>query len=195
MGIFKRFFDSTKGLTFVHIGANDGKRSDPIWKYVKRDGWCGVFVEPQEEPLKKLMENYKGVPHLHFENVAITEKNADWTDFYEYPERSVSSSLHLDHHKIKDGWDEGKVRVITVRATTFNELIKKYGLIKLDVLVIDTEGYDFNIIRSIDFDYVKPRVICYEHAMLPDADECIEFLSKHGYEFESFGQNKIAYLK
>ena len=35
------------GLTVIQIGANDGITHDPIHKFIKRDKWNGVLLEPQ----------------------------------------------------------------------------------------------------------------------------------------------------
>lgn len=60
MGIFHKVLGGSRGTKFVHIGANDGKTGDPIWKYVKRDKWRGVFVEPISSMFEKLKKNYEG---------------------------------------------------------------------------------------------------------------------------------------
>jgi hypothetical protein len=47
---------------------------------------------------------------------------------------------------------------------------------------IDAEGFDFEVIRSIDFQRLKPSVLIYEHVHLGDDEEtCRRFLEERGY--------------
>jgi hypothetical protein len=59
------------------------------------------------------------------------------------------------------------------------------GLESVDLIQIDAEGYDWPIIRSIDFDRVRPAIVRFEYRnMLPsDADACLAHLAAHGYRF------------
>jgi len=54
---------------------------------------------------------------------------------------------------------------------------------KIDLLHIDTEGFDYEIIKSIDFTKIKPKIILYEHNHLSNEDkkECMEFLKSKKY--------------
>jgi hypothetical protein len=53
------------------------------------------------------------------------------------------------------------------------------------MIQIDAEGYDWPIIRSIDFTRIRPRILRFEyrHMSDADADECIAHLASHGYRF------------
>ena len=43
--------------------------------------------------------------------------------------------------------------------------MKTYKIKKIDLLQIDTEGYDAEIILNIDFDLMKPKIIRFEHGL------------------------------
>ena len=64
-----------KDFLFIQIGANDGFKADPIYLYVRKYGWKGILVEPVSYIFEKLKKNYKGIPNISFENVAIDNKN------------------------------------------------------------------------------------------------------------------------
>ena len=53
----------------------------------------------------------------------------------------------------------------------------------MNILQIDTEGFDYEIIKSIAFDRYKPDIIIYEylHLTLYQNFACIEFLQDKGY--------------
>ena len=57
--------------TFVQIGSNDGMKNDPLNKYIRKNGWQGILVEPDLTNFRKLINNYAQVNGLIFENVGI----------------------------------------------------------------------------------------------------------------------------
>ena len=59
------------------------------------------------------------------------------------------------------------------------------GLERVDLVQIDAEGFDWPIIRSIDFARLRPAIIRFEYRNMParDADACLELLAAHGYRF------------
>ena len=46
------------------------------------------------------------------------------------------------------------------------DVIKQNNFNDIDLLQIDTEGYDWNIIQMFDFDLFQPILIQYETAIL-----------------------------
>ena len=64
------------------------------------------------------------------------------------------------------------------------------GITKIDLLQLDTEGHDYTIIRAIDFQKVKPTIICYENVNLSDEDNrsCEELLINNGYTLQRYGR-------
>jgi hypothetical protein len=89
----------------------------------------------------------------------------------------------LKHRAFIPDIDE-RVETMEVPCVTFESLCRKHGLEDLDVLQIDTEGYDFEIIRSIDLGRYAPLMLIYEDMHL-DADTrvaCTELLAGYGYE-------------
>ncbi len=59
------------------------------------------------------------------------------------------------------------------------------GIEQVDLIQIDAEGYDWPIIRSIDFARLRPRILRFEyrHMLGRDADACLALLADHGYRF------------
>ena len=64
------FSKQTKNLFFVQIGANDGFNNDPIHRYIKRDQWSGILLEP----LRDVYENY--LCRLYRKNKNVINLNA-----------------------------------------------------------------------------------------------------------------------
>ena len=52
--------------------------------------------------------------------------------------------------------------MIDVPCLTFDSLVSKHGVTAVDLVQMDTEGYDFEIVKLIDLDRLRPRLIMYE---------------------------------
>ena len=61
--------------------------------------------------------------------------------------------------------------------------------------MIDTEGMDFEVIKSLDFSRFHPTIIQFEHIHLTDGNltGCVELLTEHGYRFACVHRDVIAY--
>jgi FkbM family methyltransferase len=181
---------SVPGFFFIQIGANDGIHSDPIYKYVKKYKWSGILIEPQKKYFLQLKENYKDMPQLKFENIAIGIKN-EKMNLYKVAENEQEAHWHnavssLDCNRGVLAWMQYEKTIVTerVEVMTFANLIDKYDINKIDLLQIDVEGLEHKIIRSDHFFKIKPRIIHYEHRHLSYAEQedCISVLQSNNYK-------------
>lgn len=176
---------------FMQIGANEGKTEDPIYPHVMLHKWKGIFVEPQPAEFAQLCKNYDGRSGLRFENLAISGKKEERTLFYienskkQLPDwvSKLSSFDRKITEEVIEVHPEAKVAEMTVPCNTVNSVLTKHKTKQLDLLYIDTEGYDFEIIKTIDFEKVKPSLIVFEHRHLSEDDfaACTSLVEKHGY--------------
>lgn len=91
---------------------------------------------------------------------------------------------------------ESLIEEVLVPTVTVESLLAKHQIPRLDLLVIDTMGHDFEIIRSLPFDKIKPAIIHFEHALLSlrDRHDCVEYLKAQGYKLAKVAVDTIAYL-
>jgi len=188
---------------FVQIGANDGVTGDSLRPFITRLQWKGVLVEPVPYIYKRLVENYEGYRGLHFENSAIgiedgyqnfyalsefdLQNNRLFTDYNKYKIDQLGSfnKETLLKHSFMHPQFEKLIEEVKVPTLTFNSLLNKYNIKKIDLLQIDAEGYDFELLNSIKFDKVIPGILVFEHQHLTKNDykTSVEKLRKVGYKF------------
>ncbi len=181
---------------FVQIGAFDGQECDHLWELLQANQWHGILVEPQPRAFELLKQNYADQPNLQFFNVAIGPTNGTLT-LYTRSTGDVAVASVSKRLLVKPGHPSSEVVGINVACWTFERLLSEAGAPeKIDLLHIDTEGFDFEIIRSIRFDRVKPGIIRYEHSLLSDRDrnECLKLLAEQGYRFLLEDHDTIALL-
>jgi hypothetical protein len=100
---------------------------------------------------------------------------------------------HLLRHQIAPD----DISVQLVECVTLMELLENHALLDLDLLQIDTEGYDGAIVRMIDFARCGPRVIKFEHKNLSTAerDDLNLRLVHHKYATQREGSDTIAWRR
>lgn len=177
-------------LRFVQVGANDGARGDPLRKYILRNAWIGVLVEPQPEVYESLKANYAGLEdRLSFENVAISDQPGTVTLYRAalapagHDGASTVASMNAALTAMQLRQKASELQRIRVPAVRLDDLIGKHGLHDLDLLQIDTEGYDWRVLQTLDLARTAPRLIQFEHGHLSPGDisRMTAHLNDHGY--------------
>lgn len=189
-------------IFFLQIGAHDGLSFDPIGPFIRKHHWKGLLVEPQQKMFAKLVENYADEKQLLFENSAIAEQDGTLTLYgiAGVPAEDMASmapSFRRHYITLNGAGLHGKIEATEVPALTLDSLLKKHRIDRVDLLQIDTEGYDFRIIKMIDFSRIKPQIIHFESNYLNHAQmgECSRLLHAQGYSLLTLGVDTIAYLQ
>src|SRR3989338_7495713 len=78
-----------------------------------------------------------------------------------------------------------------VPTRTFMEFAHEYGSSRMDLLQIDCEGYDYEILKQVDFEYFTPTLVNYEsrHLSEQDAKAARELLEHKGYMVFTHGSD------
>lgn len=203
-------------INFIQIGSNDGMKNDPLYKFIKRDGWAGVLLEPQTKVFEKLTRFYRKDAVIPL-NKALSHQDGE-QDFFQISFSQARwatglSSFVRDHltRKIADGYVERKSReegvkppddretwIKTLRVETVSYLSLRSHLPAdvIDLLHIDTEGFDYEVLKLIDFSTGKPGMIIFEKDSLSPEDvrRSRELLKGHGYGLIDLGADMVAKL-
>jgi FkbM family methyltransferase len=183
---------------FVEVGSNDGTHHDHLRPFIRSRSWSGVMVEPVPYVFERLRANYGDLDRIAFANVAIADRDGE-LPFYHLAEvsederervpgwydglGSFSRDVVLDHAREIPDIAERLVRT-DVPTRTLASLCREHGIDAIDLLLIDTEGYDYELIRSIDLAAQHPRLMIYEHFHLSRDDRaaCRRLVQSNGYE-------------
>jgi FkbM family methyltransferase len=194
-------------LQFVQIGAFDGVTNDFLAPFVRRGLLHGVMVEPEPRAFAQLESNCGGRPGIQLAPVAVARAPGTVRMYRVKPScwhlHEASQQLtSLDPGNIRK-WLAGRIpnpddamEAFEVRAVTLEQLLSEHGIAQLDVLQIDTEGYDAEIIRMIPFDKIKPAIINFEILNLTrgDTNAVYHQLMDIGYRLHESGMDCTAYL-
>lgn len=204
------FADAYPRARFVEIGANDGDQHDHLSPLIVERGWRGVMVEPVPYVFERLRRNFGAVDGVRLEMAAIAARTGTSTLFHlaEAPDPaahdlptwydgigSFSREALLAHApQIPD--IEDLVVETRVPCLTFDSLCAKHGLSAVDILAVDTEGHDWEILKTVDLAHWRPRLVVYEHYHLNGRDrgQAAAHLRSHGYELLAEGFDTFCLL-
>lgn len=188
---------------FVQVGANNGKRADPIHQYVEQFGLRGVLVEPQPELFSELQETYKNRSDLKFVQAAIGPKDGT-LELHRVKPSTVDRDFEYGLGSLKREVVESHLRgapnshcvleKIQVRAIHPLTLRRELGIRAIHFLQVDVEGYDYEVLKLFDIGAILPFVIHFEHMHLStrDYEECLRWLVSLGYAMSFDGSDTLA---
>lgn len=194
-----------KDFFFVQIGANDGISYDPIYNLITKEKVRGIVIEPIHDIFVKLKGNYINHPQVLPLNLAIHKDKKEMIlyrvnpESKEYPEWTKGTpSFFKSHHNLSNILEKDIVEE-SVKCISFKELINQYNINKIDLLQIDTEGYDAEIIKMLDYEKLSPTIISFEHGLkqgimsLEQFEECQRILLKNNYNMVILENDAIAF--
>jgi FkbM family methyltransferase len=219
-GILADFYNQISkaipSIFVIQVGANDGINHDPIHKYVKRDKWRGLLIEPQTSVFRnKLFPLYLKNPSIQMENVAIAD-SISLMDMYRISfcnDRWANGLTTFEKETLQKKVDDGDIERIArkkgvkvpanyddyierfkVECKTFDFLRAKYEIGEVDVLQVDVEGFDYQLIKLYDLSRNKPKVIVFESKHLDETEyaEAMSYFKEHGYEAKRLKGDTIA---
>jgi FkbM family methyltransferase len=157
---------------------------DDLRELVVRYGLRGVLVEPQPAAFARLQEAYRDQPQVVLLQAAIAEEKGVRDLYCRRGDASMAASLDREHLR-RHGIADEEIVATPVTCHTVPSALAAAGLDSVDLIQIDAEGYDWPIVRSIDFERMRPAIVRFEYRNLPprDADACLELLAAHGYRF------------
>ena len=173
-----------------------------------------VLVEPVPELFDQLSRNYAHIPGVFLEKLAIAE-STDSKMFYGlrsgidlaahglppwsyqlgsfYPHQTESYLVMHPHDLKLKAFVEKNIVKTEVPCEPLSLLCARHRLKHVDLLQVDTEGYDYRVLQTLDFNKVLPRYINYERIHLKGEESaCRRFLGKQGYVLMDHGQDTLA---
>lgn len=170
---------SPDGVRFAQVGANDGKLADPILRFIETGAWQGVMIEPHPAYFADLSELHRGKAGIQLVNCAVSNAEGQMQLFHlseaehgAYPSwaRGCASLKHnrlveVLTGKRKDGKPsdlDAEIEAVTVPVRRLDAILADAGLSKLDFLIVDVEGFELNVLDSVDLGVLGLRACLVE---------------------------------
>jgi len=185
----------TKGV-FLDIGAHDGITFSNTYFFEKERGWTGICIDPNPDVFQKLVANR----HCICENcaIAIEEKQMVYRKVTGHYLSEMLGGIvefmdaeHIERiNKEVATHAEYSIEDIPVECKRLDKLLDKYSVDEIDYLSIDTEGAEYEILQSLDFDKLNIRLMSVER----NKDSQVHnLLGSKGYRYCSSGFDAFYY--
>ena len=162
---------------YIDIGANSST-TDSVTKHFYDKGWTGINVEP-------VVEHYIGYLTGRTRDINLVMACGEQHGFIEiYVEDYLTKGLSTAvKDYAKDDWKPRQVPVTTL--TAICDYYVKDRVI--DFLKIDVEGFEANVIKGMDWQKYRPRVLCIEATKpcttIDTSNEWEHILTANGYTY------------
>lgn len=192
--ILDRMFENQNEGFYVDVGAHHPKRFSNTYHFYRK-GWRGINIDAM--PGSMVQFNKMRPRDINIEQpISDCHQVLDYYIFNEPALNGFSEKLS----KERDGRSGYKiVGVKKLETKRLDELLDSYApqANKIDFLSIDVEGYDLNVLRSLDLGRYRPSVILVEvlRTSLLDinkSDVC-NYLLQFGYEVYAKSVNTVIF--
>jgi hypothetical protein len=199
-------FQNLRELQFIQVGANDGKRCDPLFPFIRDYGWKGTLIEPRKVFFQALQKLHGNNPAIRLVQAAITEDLSDRHLYFINPNLKglpdwTLGLATLDKQRLEKacselGLSNESICEEMIQCLPWEGLQPGTNLSLTDVLVVDAEGYDLTLLNLWNWTQRRPKIIHFEHACSPLQDY-FDFLKKAsclGYAMVTHGVDTTLFL-
>lgn len=193
------------GMTVVQVGAFDGSSGDPLSSFLQLDPTVrAILIEPQPIPFAVLRTRHSGNANITTINAAVAAADGHCTlyvvegqdpgDPWWAPQIASFSREHLLRHAPSIPHLPHRIRATEVPTLSPATLLRGFQLSRIDALVVDTEGADWQIVQLFLDQNIRPKVIYFEwrHLALETIASAVEILTGLGYRLEFLDADLIA---
>lgn len=191
--ILERIFEHQTTGVYVDVGAHHPWWLSNTHKLYRR-GWHGVNIDATPGSMALFRRMRSRDINLEI-GIAPT---AGERDFFMFNEPALNT---FDGERAKRIEQPPYVieSVRKVRCAPLADILREHVIGELDLLTIDAEGYDFEVLKTLDFEVSRPRVVLTEQfsrdiAALLDS-ELHHYLHARGYAFTAKTFNSVFYLR
>jgi FkbM family methyltransferase len=197
--IIESYFDKDYIGTCIEVGAADGVKGSNTY-YFEKKGWKVLCIEPNPK-YKNNIEKYRKL--IRYFACGAESKKTEMTIF-EVGEKNIMSSLSSispDQRLVNDHINIiNKSYKIEVQQSTLNNILENEVLDtefeeieEIDFISIDTEGTEIEVLKGIDFNKYKIKLLVVENNY---NDSIIEdYLREFGYVKQERYKINDFYLK
>ena len=183
------YFHNKRNGTFLQAGAYDGIGASPTYTYQKELNWHGLLLQPNYRLIDSIKAHRQGDIIL---NMGLGDKT-QILDFEYLPSRQDSSGFSLTQpqkqHLQRVGFNGQSIKE-KVQVFSYQDLMRAFSIKKLDLAVIDVQGYQAKVLHNIVTAEVKPTFMVVQH-IYSDKQQLLDIAAKNYNFVKDLGANFI----
>ncbi|MEA3148285.1 MAG: hypothetical protein QOI53_3916 [Verrucomicrobiota bacterium] len=147
-----------------------------------KQGWSGVNIDLAPERIA-VFNRYRP---KDYNIVACLSDIGAKVEIAHYEIASTDRVINFNNSEKLSIVGERPIRLSTATTTTLSEVIGQspFRLEDVDYLNVDCEGIDLAVLRGLDFDRCRPRILSVEAFSDSDREAITELLGPQGYQVE-----------
>jgi FkbM family methyltransferase len=134
----------------VDVGAHHGSALHPF----AADGWQVIAFEPDDRNRSILQQHHGGNPRISIDPRGLSDEVREGVAFFTSNISTGISGLSAFHQSHKESQ--------RIDITTLRIALQQKNVDRVDFLKIDTEGFDFAVLRGYDWEASHPEMIVCE---------------------------------
>lgn len=170
-------------ISYLDIGANHPKCLSNTYLFY-RNGFQGVCVEPDPVLYNIIKKKRKRDICL---NIGVGSKQEDTMDFYIMTARVLNTFSKEEAYRYQEYGTYKIEKIIKVPLVCVNNIIEQNFTEYPNLVTLDTEGMDFDILKSFNFERFRPEVFCIETLTYSEdkserkINEIVDFMNSKNY--------------
>jgi FkbM family methyltransferase len=163
---------------FCEFGGADGILNSNSYALESKLDWRGICAEPSREYHALLRTNR---PLAHIVEDCVWNKSGETLSFRQAHTGQLST---IEQYIESDGRRPSKRagQTYTVKTISLHDMLADAKApTDFDYMSVDTEGSEFEILKSLEQSYFRPKVITVEHNHAPTRDDIFNCLQSFGY--------------
>lgn len=190
--ILQKYLQENKGF-YLDIGSGDPVRGSNTF-FLYKKGWSGILIDPLSRNVfssKIIRRKDKIIRGL----VGATDRSYPFYEMFPYEYSTTNNEV------VKDLIDHGKAKLVKkVQLNTFSvsELNLNINLDQPSLLSVDCEGFDLEVLKTIDLKTIEFRIICvedFDYNPAYKSSAINQYLNKNGYEIVDRAGPSSIYVK
>jgi FkbM family methyltransferase len=163
---------------FIEFGASDGVTYSNSYLLETEFGWKGVLAEPARGWHEDLSRNRNCI----VETECVWKSSGDRIEFNEVKEGEYSTIDIFSNSDNHAGERRNGSKYLVETISLVDLLDKNNAPREISFLSIDTEGSEFEILSSFDFEKYKFNFVAVEHNFSNSRDQIKSLLQNKGYQ-------------
>jgi len=140
---------------YVEAGAVDGIFDSRTLHLKDKEDYFGILIEPNPIAFKELIKNRSGQNTKHYNVALVSNLYKQNTIKFRRHFKEACSSISLCRENFRtDQWDKFEEE-IEVKALPLQTILDENKISEIDMLFLDTEGYEEEILNGIDHTKTK----------------------------------------
>jgi len=190
--ILQKYLQENKGF-YLDIGSGDPVRGSNTF-FLYKKGWSGILIDPLSRNIfssKIIRRKDKIIRGL----VGATDRSYPFYEMYPYEYSTTNNEV------VKDLINNGKAKLVKkVQLNTFSvsELNLNINLDQPSLLSVDCEGFDLEVLKTIDLKTIEFRIICvedFDYNPAYKSSAINQYLNENGYEIVDRAGPSSIYIK